>query len=315
MTSEINKMQLSIVLCTYNNADSLNKTLSQLSKQKYNSDQIVEIIIVDNNSTDDTSTVIDFYSKSNPCFLKVFEPKQGLSYARNAGIKQSTGEYILFTDDDAELPPNWINAYLNIINAWNPDCCYSKITVIWDNPKPWWYCNKFGAFFVELDHGNSVKQIQDNYHEFFGKNFCVKKSEIVNMGGFDPQLGRIGNKLGVGEETILYRKLVSTKKKIFYFPDAGVGHRLKDKEYTEEHITKLFIDGAYSAYHLAYLTSNKKILNRPLGILVRSIKAIITIPSVMIYYMLERKRVLYFYHKLILKKNIKLLRIWLQPYR
>ena len=131
---------ISVVLCTYNNADSLAITLEQLSRQKLQNNDDVEIILVDNNSPDHTQRIFQEFSEksylTNSCF---FESRQGLSHARNTGVANAKGHYILFTDDDADIPENWLESYLTQINSNKPDCLYSRINIIWDKEKPWWF--------------------------------------------------------------------------------------------------------------------------------------------------------------------------------
>jgi glucosyl-dolichyl phosphate glucuronosyltransferase len=318
------KTKLSIVICTYNNADSLALTLRQLSTQILKPNDKVEVILVNNNSSDKTAEIAEemcaeFTRQSTQQssqngsmpFYYVFEAKQGLSQARNTGVDKAQGEYILFTDDDAELPNNWISAYLDKIEL-QPDCLFSSIHVLWDKPQPWWYQDAYRPCFVELNYGQTLLEITDIHHEFFGKNFCVKKELIIAQGGFDCALGRIGSKLIAGEETLLYRSLIQSKKKVFYFPDAPVGHRLKPKEYTEEHITKLFVDGAYSSMHLAKVNSRRKIANRPLGILIESTKSLLISSVQLVKFLLTANKKQAFYHRLRIKKSLCIVSLWIK---
>lgn len=313
MTDAINTApRISIVICTYNNADSLAITLSQLNQQIV-APHLVEVIVVNNNSSDHSADICNTIATTfNLPFHYFFEPRQGLSHARNTGVTKAQGEYILFTDDDAELPAHWISAYLDKIATEQPDCLYSRINVLWDKPKPWWYLDEYRPCFVELNYGNNMLHIADMQHEFFGKNFCVKKQYILEQGGFDPALGRMGGKLVAGEETLLYRNLIQANKKVIYFPDAAVGHRLKPKEYCEEHIAKLFIDGAYSAIHLARIISAKKIAGRPLRFLVENSKTLFKSTALWFKYLITGQKPQRFYHQLRLRRALISLQLWMQ---
>lgn len=310
MNMEKIPISLSVVLCTYNNADSLDKTLAQLDKQQFETNIQIEYLIIDNNSSDNTADIVEQYCEKNSSFIYIFEANQGLSHARNTGALRAKGEYLLFTDDDAELPNNWIQQYLDIIHDHAPVCAYSKIAVIWDQPKPWWYISAFRAYFVELDYGNSTLDIKDIHHEFFGKNFCVLKNEIISQGGFDPKLGRMGTKLVAGEETMIYRKIIAAQKKVIYFPNASVGHRLKPKEYTIDHIHKLFLDGAYTSYNLAKMNSSKKIAGRPLGLILQTLTSIIKSPFKWLLALIQQNKPLQLLHKLNFIKSCKVLALW-----
>jgi len=303
---------ISIVLCTYNNADSLAITLDQIAQQTDIADGSVEVILVDNNSPDHTATVAERYQRQSPIPLRYFfEGRQGLSYARNTGVDNAAGRYILFTDDDAELPANWVSGYLKKIAELQPDCLYSKIEVIWDRPKPWWYTNQYQAFFVILDYGDEVLKVEDISREFFGKNFCMRKELIAALGGFDPALGRNGAKLIAGEETLLYRRMVEQRKSIFYFPDSPVGHRLKEREYTEENIRKLFIDSSYSSYYMARLTARKKVLGKPLRVLLDNLQLLIVSIGNLGISWLRKDRQAQFFHRINSLRSLMLIKLWI----
>ena len=110
------KTSISVVLCTFNNSNSLALALKELADQKVPVDASVEIIIVDNNSPDNTAAVVaPFLNHPHIRFSYVFEGQQGLSFARNSGVFKASGEYILFTDDDAAIPSDWIAEYIHQI--------------------------------------------------------------------------------------------------------------------------------------------------------------------------------------------------------
>ena len=303
---------LSVVLCTYNNADSLAITLQQLSTQELGDKERVELIIVDNNSPDHTKSIFSEFSKTCPLAnTYLFENRQGLSHARNTGVAHARGEYILFTDDDADIPSYWLESYLNKIDNYHADCLYSRINIIWDKPQPWWFLPEYNPCFVIVDYGNQLLRVTDAHREFYGKNFCMKKATLLELGGFDPALGRNGTKLIAGEETLLYRNMIEQKRNLIYFPDAPVGHRLKEREYLAENIKKQFIDGAYSMHHLAKVTAKKKIFGRPARAAYKSSTALIKSLFFSVRYALSGKKPEYFYHHLNVLKHLTFIKLWI----
>ncbi|WP_331344882.1 glycosyltransferase family 2 protein [Cellvibrio sp. UBA7661] len=305
------KPLISIVLCTYNNADSLEITMNQLAAMDQPEPGLIEVIIVDNNSPDHTAQIAQNFSARHPYFHYHFEPKQGLSHARNTGLEKAQGEYILFTDDDADIPSHWTKEYINAIRNLSPDCLYSKIRIIWDKPKPWWFLPQYTPCFVGLDYGDKLLEINDIHREFYGKNFCVKKTLLIELGGFDPNLGRQGSKLAAGEETLLYRKMIWANKKVIYFPSAGVGHRLKEREYTSENIKKLFVDGAHSSFHIAKLTARKKFMGRPVRLLIDALTNSFSAALKFLFASIKMDKAARFYHYLCICKNFTLIKLWL----
>ncbi|WP_127557829.1 glycosyltransferase family 2 protein [Saccharospirillum alexandrii] len=309
-----NTPTLSVILCTYNNADSLAVTLGQLVQCEVERWSDVEILVVDNNSPDNTEEVVRKVSESSEAQLQYyFEQKQGLSIARNLGVEKARGEYLLFTDDDADIPTNWLSSYLQKIESTQADCLFSKIEVNWDRTPPWWFDQRYNPYFVQLDYGDSPMEITDIHHEFFGKNFCCRKPVLAAMGGFDEKLGRNGTSLAAGEETIIYRRLVAMSAKVTYFPDAIVGHRLKPIEYTSRNIEKKFVDGASSSLRIAQCFSNNYVLGRPtypLKMAIKNtVKSLLLIPISIVPMTKKAKREA-FYQTLQLKRSVRMIWLW-----
>src|SRR4051794_13488256 len=101
-------MDISIVVSTYNRCGLLEGALRKLLSQTP-ADMAYEILVVDNNSTDQTRPLVEALAAQNPERLKyLFEPKQGLSYGRNTGIAAAKAAIIAFTDDDVRVSADWV---------------------------------------------------------------------------------------------------------------------------------------------------------------------------------------------------------------
>ena len=105
-------MELSIVISTYNNAASLERALKSVAMQDADK-SIWECVVVNNNSSDNTSECFAEFASGHPEYnLRIVdEPNQGLSYARNRGIRESVGEYIAIIDDDEHIAEDFVAAY------------------------------------------------------------------------------------------------------------------------------------------------------------------------------------------------------------
>lgn len=305
-------LDLSIIVCSYNNYNSLLRTLSDI-ENCYLHDSKVELILVNNNSSDNTKNLADWSPRSkNISYKYILVEAQGLSYARNAGVQKSRSRYLLFTDDDASIPPNWISEYLLAISKFSPDCLFSKIHVNWGgHGKPWWYLDEYRPFFVDLDYGESIILVKDFDHEFFGKNFCVKKDIIESLGGFDTTLGRVGGKLIAGEETLLYWKMIDRGLDVMYFPSAPVMHNLKSKEYKINNIKRAIIDSAYTQYRLSKYRANRSFCGRPLYPLMKAIYLLIRLPLKMFVTLFRGDRNKFIYYKTYFIKSLVMIKLWL----
>src|SRR5208283_599657 len=101
-------MKASVIICTYNRSGLLKDSVLSVQNQDFLPYQY-EIIVVDNNSIDDTKSVVTELSTDSPVKVKyVFEGRQGLSFARNTGIANAEGEIIAFTDDDIDADKSWL---------------------------------------------------------------------------------------------------------------------------------------------------------------------------------------------------------------
>ena len=112
----MNKLLASLVICTRNRAESLgNRALASLTRQNY---RPLEVVVVDDASTDDTPRVADYYRTAFKRFTYVRnETPRGISYVRNLGVRQATGGVIAFMDDDAWALPNWLSELLQSYEA------------------------------------------------------------------------------------------------------------------------------------------------------------------------------------------------------
>lgn len=121
-SEKINSLDLSVIICTFNRSMVLSQTLQDFLKQKGVKELDWELLVIDNNSTDDTRQVVESFQRKLSSILKyVFVSRQGKNYALNHGIREARGRVIAFTDDDVRIDEYWIS---NIMKAVN---CYSEI--------------------------------------------------------------------------------------------------------------------------------------------------------------------------------------------
>ena len=104
-------MHVTVAICTWNRCELLRQALEQLTKISVPSHVTWELLIINNNSVDRTDSVIDSFRSQLP-LRRLFEPNHGLSHARNLAVSEARGDYILWTDDDTLVDPNWIKEYV-----------------------------------------------------------------------------------------------------------------------------------------------------------------------------------------------------------
>jgi glycosyltransferase involved in cell wall biosynthesis len=218
-------MDITVIICTYNRSYLLKNVLKSLSEQVVPESLKWEIIVVDNNSTDDTFKVVEDFDRSSSIPIKyVKEEKQGLSHARNRGIVESSGKYVAFTDDDAIADRNWVSALYETFQKYGCDCVGGRIYLKCNSSKPEWLTKDLWGFIGFLDHGDEVEVIDVTKKFLFGGNIALRKLIFDRVGYFSTGLGRKGSKLFGSEELELLTRMAEYDIKAVYQPKALVYH-------------------------------------------------------------------------------------------
>lgn len=192
-------MKYSIVIATYNRAADLRETLASLARLQ--PDGPWEVIVVDNNSPDDTRGVVEEAARSFPVDLRyLFEGQQGRSPALNAGIRIARGSIIATTDDDVRVPPDWLNTAAEGLSRLECDYVGGRVMPIWGGPRPAWLPNHGGkqwAVIALLDYG--AEPIEFGTRVPLGVNMAFARDSFDKAGLFDPDTGRKAGTL-LGQE-------------------------------------------------------------------------------------------------------------------
>ncbi|MEO1590174.1 MAG: glycosyltransferase family 2 protein [Cyanobacteria bacterium J06632_22] len=213
-------LQISVVLCTYNRSHLLEGILQDLANQTLAPNQY-EIIVVNNNSTDDTQPVAEAFAQSRPHWQVCFEAKQGLSHARNCGLTAAQGHYVAYVDDDCRVPADWLTVAHRIITETAPSAFGGPYYAIYNTPKPDWYKDAYGSH----EQGRQPRPLLGEEY-LDGGNFFCRRDLVAALGGFNPELGLQGDKRCFGEEVELVRKIRAKHPDavVFYHPDLKVNH-------------------------------------------------------------------------------------------
>ena len=215
-----NSLLISVVLCTFNRADLLAVSLQALAEQILENSEY-EVVVVDNNSTDNTQKVVEEMCNRLTGLRYCFEPIQGLSHARNRGWQEAKGEYVAYIDDDCRVPGQWLTVAKKIIEQISPDVFGGPYFAFYNSPKPVWFKDSYGS----RDRGKEPRVLgTDEYLD--GTNIFFRRSLLKEMGGFNPDLGMSGKTISYGEETALLRRIRGKMPHqiIYYDPQLYVYH-------------------------------------------------------------------------------------------
>ncbi len=235
-------MKFSVAICTWNRAELLRRTMTSLCLLRMPTDWHLQIVVVDNNSSDQTLDVVHEFASQLPLRL-VSEPRQGLSIARNRAIENCIGQVIVWTDDDVEVAPDWLWAYGDLIDR-TPEGSF------WGGPirpkflgaRPAWLVKNWdvcqGCFAARELGQESFECTVDRLP--YGANFAVRTS-VQHKFLFHEHLGRKGNSLVGDEELDLMRRLLVAGHRGFWVPSAAVEHLIPPQRMTLDFVRRYFI--------------------------------------------------------------------------
>ena len=241
------KPKISAVICTYNRASNLRDCLMSLAVQTL--DPILfEVIIVNNNSTDNTLDIANKFISEFSNFRLVNEEKQGLSNARNRGITESEGDYIAYLDDDAKASPFWLEKALNIFLGMIPEplAIGGVILPFYEYDKPKWFKDSY-----ESRTWGSKTRYLNKGESFSGSNMIFKKKSLEQYKGFSTKYGITGENLMLGDETSLFLHMYEVENRdgiFFYSPSLVVYHLVPGYKTRPQYFMKRnFVAGKTSA--------------------------------------------------------------------
>jgi glycosyltransferase involved in cell wall biosynthesis len=237
-------MDLSVIVCTYNRCRLLAGNLEALARQVTPPELSWEVLIVDNNCTDDTANVVDTAQKeSSVPIRRVVETKQGLSNARNCGIAAARGRYLAFTDDDTRPLPHWVEAIWQTFEQEHCDAVAGRVELVWPLARPRWLVDDLLSSLAHADYGPAMRPLSVTQEPPLGANMAFTRAVFQRVGNFDPALGRIGKKLLGGEETDLYERVLDAGFKVLYQPSAVMRHAVEPERVRKTYFRKLYYYG------------------------------------------------------------------------
>ncbi|MBI3812117.1 MAG: glycosyltransferase family 2 protein [Nitrospirae bacterium] len=215
---------ISVVICTHNRADYLNKAIRSVLDQSLPGDRY-ELIVVDNASTDHTrETVRAFEPAGNVRYL--YEGTLGLCHARNTGWQQARGRYVVYLDDDAVACPGWLAAVKEAF-ATAPDIGVvgGRVEPIWEGERPAWLSDDLALGLTILDWSDTPKFILDVRREWLvGANMAAPTAVLKEIGGFHPGLDRVGTRMLSSGDVYLQKQILRRGYSCLYHPMMAVRH-------------------------------------------------------------------------------------------
>ncbi len=215
------RKRVSIIICTYNRSALLKNCILSLYQQD-GSQEDYDIIVIDNNSSDNTADIVAELLSNHPHIRYIKEERQGLSYARNRGCVESDSEYLVYLDDDSIAPKAYIASLISVIGIYSPDIIGGPVYPFYTSKKPLWFKDEYEIRKYADESGFSTDC------SVSGGNFIIRKAVLEKLGMFDPSYGIVGKRLRLSEERKVletYRStFAATEQKVFYSLECGIQH-------------------------------------------------------------------------------------------
>jgi GT2 family glycosyltransferase len=220
---------VSVVISTWNRAESLSRTILSLRRQQLPPGLDCEVVVVDNNSTDETSALVqELVGREHLALRCIFEPRQGVSYGRNAGIRASRAPIVAFTDDDNEVDPQWVATIKRMLDR-HPDVAAvgGKILPEWPSAVPGWLDRQHWSPLAILDYGDLAFYSSASCPRvFLTANLAVRREVLDRLGGFSPDFYRC-------QDHELLIRLWRAGGRVLYAPELVVRTRVARERLTK----------------------------------------------------------------------------------
>ena len=232
---------VSVIICSYNRANYIVQALKSLSAQSLHKSKF-EVIVVDNNSTDDTESVCSVYMKENTDLNAFYltETQQGSSFARNTGAKHANGELLVFMDDDAVAEKYFLENIVRFFNN-NPKAggLGGRIIPLYIPHEPKWMSHFVSSLVGNFHYSETVKEFSKEKYPL-ESNMTVRKKDFDAIGGFSENLPGVKGTLRIGGEgKDFFFRLKALGKSIFYDPSVQVQHVVETSKLTRAYMYRV----------------------------------------------------------------------------
>jgi glucosyl-dolichyl phosphate glucuronosyltransferase len=235
--------RITVAVITYNRSRFLKETLACLVRQDFPPDQW-ELLVIDNNSTDDTSEVVASFMSSPPFPRRVVEARQGLDHGRNRAVSEARGDIIVLADDDILMEPDWLTL---LVAPFASEKSHSigvvggEVIPVFPDGLPSWLEGAHRPLAFRADTGPLPAGQAP-----MGANFAFPKWVFTRFGLFRTELDRQGTSLFGGGDSEMIRRVRATGLEAWFVPGAKVLHQMPASRLTMKYALRHAFDSARS---------------------------------------------------------------------
>jgi GT2 family glycosyltransferase len=239
----MSNLRVTVAVITYNRSRFLRETLAAIIRQNYPLDRW-ELLVIDNNSTDDTAAVVASFRSSTPSPRHVLELKQGLDHGRNRAVAEARGELLVLADDDILVGPDWLAQLVAPFaseSAPRIGVVGGEVVPVFPDGLPAWLEGTHRALGFRSDVGPLPPGQAP-----MGANFAFPTRVFGRLGLFDTQLDRRGRSLFGGGDTEMIRRIRAVGLEAWYAPEARALHQIPASRLTLGYALRHAFDSARS---------------------------------------------------------------------
>ena len=221
--------EMTVAICAYNGAAQLPGLIAAV--RRLACPVPFEILVIDNNSTDNTAEVVaGLADQPGAPLRRVLESEQGIPFARNRAIKESLGKpYMAFIDADEMPGEHWLSEALTALIDDDAECVGGRIQVQFpDNIRPGWLSDELLGFLGEVDNGPDPLWVTDYSTPVWSGNVAYQTAVFATGLRFDSRYNRRGKGIGGGSDAVIFRHLVDRQARIRYRPEMLIEHHVDD---------------------------------------------------------------------------------------
>jgi glycosyltransferase involved in cell wall biosynthesis len=236
-------MNVTVIVCTFNRCQDLARALESIAASKMPNAITWEVVVVDNNSTDQTAEVVEDFRRRYPGrFRYLLETNRGKAYALNAGVASALGETLVFVDDDVTMDSGWLRNLTAELHTGEWAGAAGRILPATRFTPPRWLSWKHcgGILCGNFDLGNRPCEL-DPDHAPHGGNMAFRREMFARHGAFHPDLGPGPNRVPNGD-TEFGRRLMKAGERLRYEPLAVVYHPVAESRLTKQYFLSWWFD-------------------------------------------------------------------------